>query len=62
MKSTQGRQQRPFAVLHTSGTVRKKSGYLQATMAIQKKLAEIKKENGLPPAVNKNSPLFRYNT
>jgi hypothetical protein len=38
----------------------KKTSYRQASLAIQKKLAEIKQESRLPMAVNNNLSLFRY--
>jgi D-aminopeptidase len=38
----------------------KKTSYRQASLAIQKKLAEIKLESRMTTAVNNNLSLFRY--
>lgn len=54
------RAPKTIAILHSPNKSKKDSSYNEATLAIQKKLEEIKKESKMPAAVNNNLSLFRY--
>jgi hypothetical protein len=48
------------ASMHAKKARKKKTSYHQTAHAIEKKLDEIKRETGMPAAVNNNIALFGY--
>ncbi len=53
-------KEKAIAIYLASSLGVKKTRYSKASVAIQKKLEEIKKESKMPAAINNNVSLFRY--